>query len=69
MKHERLFLAGLSNHDDTLVSRGERPMNDSRLLEYLQETLAALKSGRSHHAKRALEALIKEMRETQQEAA
>jgi len=68
MKHEQLFLAGLSDHDPTPVSRREREMNESKLLKYLQETLATLKSGRSHHAKRALEALIKDM-QTQQEAA
>ena len=68
MKHEQLFFAGLSNHDDTLVSRGEQSMNDSQLLERLQQTLSTLKSGRSHLTKRSLEALIKEM-QIQQEAA
>ena len=68
MKHEQLFLPGLSNHDATSVSRGERAMNGSNLLRYLQETLATLKSGRSHHAKRALEVLIKDL-QAQREAA
>jgi hypothetical protein len=43
-------------------------MNDIKLLEYLKDTLATLKSGRVHHAKRAIEALIKDM-QTQREAA
>lgn len=67
-QHELPFLASPSNHEDTLASLGEHQMNDSRLLKSLQEILATLKSGRSHHAKRALEALIKEL-QRQREAA
>ena len=68
-QHELPFLAGSSDQEPIPVSRGEQPMNDSRLLEYLQVTLSTLKSGRPHLAKRSLEALIKEMLETQRAAA
>ena len=68
VQHELEFLAANRANGPVPVSRGERLMNDSQLLNYLQETLATLKSGRSHLAKRALEALIKDM-QAQREAA
>lgn len=68
VQHELMFLAGNRANDAIRVSPGEPSMNDNQLLNRLRETLSTLKSGRSHLAKRSLEALIKEM-QTQQEAA